>query len=336
MVALVLSSKVRVKTSKLLKMKEVLFFLFTGLVIGAITIQAQESAPQIQEEESAAVSLEAYSDDFQENFFEALKQKGIENYDKSINLFLECKRLDANNRVIDHELAKVYLEDKQYPLAEDHAIIAVNAEPENLWYLNTLVRIVQIQSASFNAALGLIPAENPKLKENLALIYYQQGNYVAAQDALNDAKNSTFTADLSYKIEREIEKIKARRTSVSFSTTTSDSNEREQNPMEAYKARIRGLIATPSLASSGVLQQISEEALETYPSQPFFYYANGYALNKVGKHRAAIDILEAALDYMLDDISLSNKIYQELSDAYKAMNNSVKSNMYLRKIKAGF
>lgn len=39
-----------------------------------------------QEEESAEISLELYSDEFQEYFFEALKQKGIENYDKAINL----------------------------------------------------------------------------------------------------------------------------------------------------------------------------------------------------------------------------------------------------------
>jgi len=296
---------------------------------------AQEPDSEIRAEESAEVSLEVYSDDFQENFFEALKQKGIENYDKAVNLLLECKRLDADNRVIDHELAKVYLERKKYPLAEDHAIIALNAEPENLWYLNTLVKIVQLQSASFNAMLQQIPAENSKLQENLALIYYQQGNYVAAQDAIKNAEKSAFTEDLTYKIENEIEKMKANTKSVSFSTTAIDSREREANPMETYKARIKGILAMNS-PSTGLLKQLSEEALEAYPSQPYFYYANGYALNKTGKHRAAIDILEAALDYMLDDIYLSNKIYQELSNAYKATNNTVKSNMYLRKIKSGF
>jgi len=46
--------------------------------------------------------------------------------------------------------------------------------------------------------------------------------------------------------------------------------------------------------------------------------------------------LEAALDYLVDDISLSNKIYTALVDAYNGLNNSVMANMYLRKIKPGF
>jgi len=316
-------------------MKELIYFLLTGLVIGTISMTAQESTPQILDEESAAVSFEENSDDFQENFFEALKQKGIENYDRAINLLLECKRLDPNNLVIDHELAKVYVEDKQYPLAEDHALVAINAEPENLWFLSTLVQIVQVQSASFNAIAQQIPFENKKLKENLALIYYQQSNYIAARDVLNTISPTAFTEDLSYKIDNEIEKMKAKKTSVSISTEQSNANKNEMNPMEAYKMRIKNLLAASSPAT-GLLLQLSEEALEAYPSQPYFYYANGCALNKTGKHKAAITILEAAMDFMLDDIALANKIYQELSDAYKATNNTAKSNMYLRKIKAGF
>ena len=85
-----------------------------------------------------------------------------------------------------------------------------------------------------------------------------------------------------------------------------------------------------------LLKQVAEEALETYPSQPYFYYAQGYALNKSSKHRDAIEVLEAALDYLVADIKLANKIYTELVEAYNGINNSVKANMYLRKIKPGF
>jgi len=82
--------------------------------------------------------------------------------------------------------------------------------------------------------------------------------------------------------------------------------------------------------------QQSEEAIESYPSQPYFYYLNGHALNKSAKHKEAVEILEAALDYMLDDVSLLNNIYQELVDAHTALNNSSKANTYLRMIKPGF
>lgn len=313
---------------------KVLLLFGLMIVLGApLKVSSQEVTPEIQEEESAELSLEEYSDDFQEKFFEALKEKGIENYDKAINLFLACKQIDTDNRVVDHELAKVYLKDKQFPLAEDYALIAVNAEPENLWYLNTLVLITQEQRASLNTILSQIPAEHPQLKENLALIYYQQRNYIAAKDALNNVKKSAFTEDLKAKIDREIEKVKIRNTRVA--AVTNESKSQDQNPMETFKMRIKDLIASAD-SDISALKPLTEEALEAYPSQPYFYYANGFALNKEKKHQEAIEILEAALDYMLDDVSLSNKIYQELSDAHKAMNNIEKSNSYLSKIKARF
>ena len=103
--------------------------------------------------------------------------------------------------------------------------------------------------------------------------------------------------------------------------------------LHQYKTRIQGFLGTNDFL---LLQQVSEEALESYPSQPFLYYAQGYALNKSSKHQEAIEMLETGLDYMVGDVSLANKFYQELSDAYNSLNNSVKANMYLRKIKPGF
>ncbi|NHF59132.1 hypothetical protein FK220_007260 [Flavobacteriaceae bacterium TP-CH-4] len=304
--------------------------IFLGLFLIHNPTLAQETEPEIDVEESAEVFLEEYSDAFQESFFEALKQKGIENYDKAINLLLECKRLDSGNRVVDHELAKVYLEDKQYPLAEDYALTALNSEPENRWYLDTLVEIAQKQGSSLDELSSKVPYANSKLKENLALIYYKRANYNDALKVLKQIKESSFSEELSSKINDSIEKLETKSKSVSFSATV---NNNGTNDAEQYKMRIKGLLSTNSLP---LLLQLSNEALETYPSQPYFYYANGYALNRNAKHREAVEVLETSLDYLVGDISLANKIYKELSDAYNALNNSVKANMYLRKIKPGF
>jgi len=296
-----------------------------GLCFGATNLIAQEIDTEFREEESAELSLEEFTDTFQESFFEALKQKGIENYDRAINLLLECKRIDADNRVVDHELAKVYLKDRNYSLAEDHAITALNAAPENLWYLNTLVNAIEFQSASFNSVISSIPYDNPKLKENLALIYYQNKNYVAAQDVLREK-------ELSLKLSDAIEQQKIERIPTTVQQKTTSASE-EDNPLVSYKNRIKELLAADNAA---VLLEVSFEALEAYPSQPYFYYANGYALNKNNNHKAAIEVLESALDYMLDDQALTNKIYEELSKAHLGLNNTEKSNLYLSKIKPGF
>jgi len=312
------------------------------MVFVLTTVLGMAQDQEINIEDSAEVFLEEYSDAFQENFFEALKQKGIENYDKAINLLLECKLIDSISNVVDHELAKVYLLDEQYIVAQEYAIAALLSAPTNLWYLNTLVTSIQMQGSSLDQTTSIqmqgssldqtnlnIPFENNKLKENLALIYYKQKNYQKALTVLTDIKKSAFTKDLSAKIKDSISKLEVNKSKEEAPVP----NEIKANPLEELKAQMAELMVQNKISELGAR---SEEAMENYPSQPYFYYINGYALNKSAKHKEAVGILEAALDYMLDDVPLLNKIYQELVDAHTALNNSSEANMYLRMIKPGF
>jgi len=312
-------------------MKKTLFtfiFLF-GFFLIPTAFYAQEEIPDIDIEESAEVFLDEYSDDFQEAFFEALKQKGIENYDKAINLLLECKQLQPDNIVIDYELAKAYLEDGQYISGQEYAITAVNAEPDNLWYLNTLVLLVQKQGNTIDGLASQLSFSNTELKENLALIYFKQKKYEKALKVLSPLDASTFSDELESKIKDSIEKEGSKTKKTEFTIVNSSA----PDPTQGYKTQIQGLIR---INSNMQLLKVSEEALDNYPLQPYFYYAYGYALNKNGKNREAIEVLESGMDYLLNDISLANKIYTQLANAYTTMNNSVKANMYLSKVKPGF
>lgn len=301
--------------------------IFTGLLLIPAPIYAQEKP--IEVEESAEVFLEEYSDAFQEKFFEALKQKGIENYDKAINLFLECRQMNTDGYVIDHELAKVYLADKQYALAEEYGIDALNEEPENLWYLDTLVNIILKQGSSINSIKPNIPYANNQLRENLALIYFKQKNFESALEVLDEIQVSAFSKELRSKLKDSIEKQKSHKAKVPETTT----NTVVSDPLLEYKTKIEGLIQSSDLSP---LEELANEALESYPLQPYFYYALAHALNKKGKHMRAAEELESALDYILDDVALANKFYEELVTAYTALNDTSKANMYLRKIKPGF
>jgi len=147
--------------------------LLSAFGLSASPLYAQENpvedpdsdvVPEV--ENSAAVFLEDYSDAFQENFFEGLKQKGIENYDRATHFFLKCKQLDASNRVVDHELAKMYLKTKQYPLAEEYALSAVTSAPENLWFTETLVRILATQGKSVEQIKKDLPFGSSEFKRN--------------------------------------------------------------------------------------------------------------------------------------------------------------------------
>lgn len=301
------------------RLKWVIYIL--GIFIFSQLIRAQE-------EESAEVFLEDYTDEFQEAFFDALKQKGIENFDKAINLFLKCKRLDSTNRVVDFELAKAYRANKEYPLAQQYAIDALSSEPENLWYLNEVVEIMQQQGSDIEMIKEQVAFDNSKLKENLALIYFQKMKYEQALNILKEMKNSSFKDELSLMIKDSLDRNK----SVEKIDEGPPQENTDMNPLLNYKDEIAELISNkdyPSLIAK------ADEAMEEFPSQPYFYYAKGMGLNKSGKQKEAIGELEIALDFLIDDTELGNNIYKELADAYTFLGNSSKANMYLSKIKSG-
>ena len=83
---------------------------------------------QVEPEDIASVS-----DDFENYFFESLKQKGIENYDKAIEALERCKDLQPKNGVVYFELGKNYLSQKKYKDAYDNVEKATQIDPKNRW-----------------------------------------------------------------------------------------------------------------------------------------------------------------------------------------------------------
>ena len=282
-----------------------------------------------EEEQSAEVFLEEYTDEFQESFFEALKQKGIQNYDRAIDLFLECKRLDSSNSVIDYELAKAYFLDKQYIQAQEFAVDALKAKPMDFWYLETLLRVLEKQGTSIDAIQQQLPFSNNKLQENLAVFYFKKRKYNDALKVLEGLGNSKFAADLTLKINDSIQRINEKLTT---KVKPENTVQKKDDPITQYQSQIEGLLAKGDFKN---MEVVSREALDSYPLQPYFHYAYGTALNRTSKSTKAVEVLESALDYLLDDVSLTNKIYSELSKAYMAIGNSSKANEYLNKIKTG-
>ncbi|UCD61128.1 MAG: hypothetical protein JSV59_00695 [Flavobacteriaceae bacterium] len=281
-----------------------------------------------QEEESAEVFLEDYTDEFQEAFFEALKQKGIENYDRAINLFLECKRLDSTSNVVDFELANSYLENKQPAMALQYSIDALNSRPENYWYLNITVEIMEKQGNSVESIKDQIAFDNDKLTENLAVIYFRKKKFQESLDILKNMKDSDFKKSLSLKIKDSLDRIK----SVDTIKQAPLVENTDLTPLLKYKKEIGELIGNKNYSSLVIK---AEQALEEFPSQPYFYYAKGMGLNRSGKQKEATGELETALDFLIDDNELGNNIYKELANAYTSLGNSSKANMYLSKIKSG-
>ncbi len=280
-----------------------------------------------QEEGAADLFTEDYTDEFQEKFFEGLKQKGIENHDKAIVLFLECKELDKDDPVVDFELAKAYQEEGQLLAAQEYAIEALDASPENKWYLQTLMEILRKQGTTLESVRQKIPYDNAMLRENLASLYFYNGEYEKALEVAKGLTGQPFARDLTKRISDSLTSQNTQQGGNVVSEVPIN-----ENPMEVYRARLADLI---SAEDYGTLETAAAEAAEDFPSIPYFYYAYGLSLSRNAKPRQAVEQLESALEFLLDDIDLANNIYRELSVAYKALGDTSRANMYLSKIKTG-
>ncbi|MCM4167936.1 Beta-barrel assembly-enhancing protease [Arenibacter antarcticus] len=304
-----------------------ILILVMGLFLIPLPHYAQED--KIEEEESAEVFLEEYSDAFQEKFFEALKQKGIENYDKAINLLLECKQFEGNNSAVDYELAKAYLVTKNYILAQEYALLSLASRPEDYWVLNTTLTIMGQLGMGLEDIKQQLPIKNTELRKNLVRIYYKQQNYEAATNILNGMQKSDFSRELTSKIEdsvRRMQVVSAKK------LPETDKKNIAESPLENYLKLISELMVNDNFRE---VETQSLEAMENFPTQPYFYYSYGLALIEGGKYKEALTILELGLDFILDDEGLANKMYKELANAHTALGNSSKANMYLSKIKPG-
>ena len=82
------------------------------------------------EPEEVAVASDAYQD----SFYESLKQKGIENYDKAITALEKCLQAKPNDEVAYFELGKNYLALKDYRNAKLYFEKAIALNPNNKWY----------------------------------------------------------------------------------------------------------------------------------------------------------------------------------------------------------
>lgn len=302
--------------------------LLVGMVLGASFMMQHYTYAQ-EEQESADVYLEEYTDEFQENFFEALKQKGIQNYDRAVDLFLKCKQLEPNNSVVDYELAKAYMLDKRYVQAQDFAIEALLSEPEDYWYLDNVLTILDKQGSPLETIKARIPYSNTKLRQNMALFYFKMKQYKEATEVLEGLPSSSLKSELSRKIKDSLQK---RENIEEVTPIVQNVEETKSDPISQLRKTMEEYIAASNYTA---LLTESKEALDTYPLQPYFYYAYGTALNNTGNASKGVEVLESGLDYILDDSTLQNMIYRQLSEGYSKIGNTQKANDYLNKINSG-
>lgn len=156
-------------------------------IIVGILLVPQLFCAQVDFNKTPDDDLGEAEDKFQESFFEALKQKGIENYDKAVKALLECVELDKKPAVLYFELGKNYIKLKNFGAAEEALKEAVAKDPDNEWYLDELYGYYVTQN-DYNKALKAVKQlvkYHPDYKEDLASLYVKMRKYDEALEILD-------------------------------------------------------------------------------------------------------------------------------------------------------
>ena len=169
-------------------MKKILVF---GLLLGIFFIPNTLLA-QTEPEDIATVSSE-----FQDNYYESLKQKGIENYDKAIISLEKCLALEPNNPVVFFELGKNYLAQKMYKDAYDNFEKVTKIDPKNRWAWVGMYDVCY-DTQDYNQAIILVQKLvefKSEYKEDLVSLYMKTAQFDKALELINELNETVGKSD---------------------------------------------------------------------------------------------------------------------------------------------
>ncbi|MGB5315508.1 MAG: hypothetical protein WBN56_05865 [Robiginitalea sp.] len=282
-----------------------------------------------QEEGSADLFTESYTDEFQEAFFEALKQKGIENYDRSEALMLEAKKFEPDNPVVDFELARILNLAKAHTRATPYALKALQSDPSQYWYLETFMNALKPQRMNPEAFASELPLDEPAFRLNLARWYVSEGLYDKARAQLSPL------ADLEQAkwLKEEIGVLESRGEPVEQGAEGQASRPSEdRSTVASLESRMQGLIISKDWK---VLEDESAGAIGLFPLQPYFYYCQGLSLLRQGRPDEALVFLKEGESFILEPSETSQQIYNAFVETYNALGAPEKAKKYEDMLKSG-
>jgi tetratricopeptide (TPR) repeat protein len=138
-------------------------------------------------------SIALVEDQLENNFYEAVKQRGIENYDKAIVSIQKCIEKEPKNAAFQYELGKNYLSLKNYVDAESAFKKAVELDNKQRWYWNGLYD-VYYQTKDYQKSIPIVEKLiefDPNMKEDLVSLFMNTNQHGKALDLLKDMESKS-------------------------------------------------------------------------------------------------------------------------------------------------
>jgi len=162
-----------------------------GLLLGMFFI------PNIALAQEEPNNIAVIDDGFQDHFYEALKQKSIENYDKAILSLERCKEIQPENPVSYFELGKNYLAQKKYKEAYDNFEKVTQMDPQNRWAWVGMYDVCY-DTKDYNQAIVIVEKLiefKAEYKEDLTSLYMNTQQFDKALELINELNEKVGKSD---------------------------------------------------------------------------------------------------------------------------------------------
>lgn len=133
-------------------MKKLQSILLAATLLLGVQTYAQE---QVQSDEVNVDDLGDVADGFKENFFNALREKAIGNFDRALEFLDKCEKMEPESGAVQFEMAKNHFGNKAFAKAESHILTAIKLSGEREWLLDTLFEIYD-QERTYDKALPIL------------------------------------------------------------------------------------------------------------------------------------------------------------------------------------
>ncbi len=182
-------------------------------------------------------SIALVDDKYTELFYESLKQKGIENYDRAINTLQQALVLKPNEAVLYHEIGRNYFFQKKYAEAEDYLLRAIAQDHTNKYFYLSLYD-VYYQTKNYSESIKVVKkliSFNDKRKiefqDDLVSLYMYTSQFDKALALIEELEQQTPSNK-----ERELYKLQILKDKLGLSDISNLEQEIKNNPQneQAY------------------------------------------------------------------------------------------------------
>lgn len=140
---------------------------------------------------------------FDESFFNAMKERGEENYISEIMFLEKCLEIDSSEYTVYLELGKAYFQIKEFRKAEDNFLKSYNRNPKNINVLEAVCKFYLFTSNIKESVKWLekIVEINDKYTKDLLIKYIEIEDYSKALELISKMKKNN--NDIVYLLEME-------------------------------------------------------------------------------------------------------------------------------------